>query len=233
MLRDAKYEIKLKELNSRDFGVPQDRKRIIIIGWRKGTNHQYPEFQPVKPNWTIKDILADLPAIQAGEESTKYARKKAHEYVSQILRTDQDVLTLQIARPHIKRDREIYRRTINAWTKNNQHKRLQYQNLPEHLRTHKNIKDFTDRFKVVAPDVPYCHTMLAHISKDGHYFIHPDIDQARSITVREAARIQSFPDSYFFEGSKTSVFTQIGNAVPPLMSQKIAEALKRQLTNSE
>jgi DNA (cytosine-5)-methyltransferase 1 len=229
MLQNAGYNIEHRELNAKDFGVPQSRKRIIVIGWKKGLNCEYPDFTPNEADWTIADILGDLPAIQAGEEKNKYRTKKFSEYVGKYLRTEKDILTWHIARPHCERDRKIYRKVIKKWVDKNKHNRLRYQDLPEELRTHNNIVCFQDRFKVVAPDTPYCHTMLAHISKDGHYFIHPDIDQARSLTVREAARIQSFPDNYYFEGSRTSVFTQIGNAVPPLMAEKIAKALKKQL----
>lgn len=229
MLRKTGYEIAYQELNAKDFGVPQERKRIIIIGWRKNSHYSFPVFQTVDATWTIADIFADLPSIQVGEHETRYAQKSPHKYVTDYLRSAEDILTWHIARPQTERDREIYRLTIHQWLDDNRHRRIHYHEIPEHLRTHKNLTDFADRFKVVAPDIPYSHTMLAHISKDGHYFIHPDVSQARSLTVREAARIQSFPDSYFFEGSRTSAFTQIGNAVPPLMAQKMAEALREQL----
>ena len=143
------------------------------------------------------------------------------------IRKKDDVLTWHIARPHISRDREIYRKVITAWFKDK--KRIKYTDLPEELCTHRNRTAFLDRFKVVASDMPACHTMMAHISKDGHYFIHPDLEQARSITVREAARIQSFPDDFYFEGSRTAAFTQVGNAVPPLMAKGIAEKIKEML----
>ena len=140
-------------------------------------------------------------------------------------------MTHHISRPNKERDIEIYIRTIEMW--NNGHKRLNYNDLPDELKTHRNRKAFLDRFKVVEGDESCCHTMLAHISKDGHYFIHPDIEQHRSITVREAARIQSFPDNYFFEGPRTAQFVQIGNAVPPLMAKGIAEGIAIELDLGE
>lgn len=130
------------------------------------------------------------------------------------------------ARPNTQQDLEIYRIVAEEWVHNK--KRINYSHLPTSLQSHKNTQVFLDRFKVVAQNLPYSQTVVAHISKDGHYYIHPT--QNRSLTPREAARLQTFPDDYYFESatgrpSRTAAFLQIGNAVPVRLAESIARAL--------
>jgi len=220
-VREAGYDLAIppkNHLNAKDFGVLQDRKRVIIIGWKKELSLSYPEFKIKENNFQIlKDLFSDLKPLKSGEGTLSAVEylKPTTEYLEQAkIRNGLEIVTQHIARPNNENDLEIYRIAVDEW---NNGKRLNYAKLPSRLIKHSNTDVFTNRFQVVNGQ-GISHTIVAHIAMDGHYYIHPDKKQNRSITVREAARIQSFPDDYFFEGSRTAAFKQIGNAVPPLMA---------------
>jgi DNA (cytosine-5)-methyltransferase 1 len=222
------YEVYYDTLNAADYGVVQARKRIIIVGWKKEKDFGFPEFEKIVKQYTVNDAFADLPKLKPGEgfQKTDYTQSK-NEYLQKFeLRNGVDFVTQHISRPHNTRDLAIYKTAIQKWNKGKE--RLKYPDLPEELKTHKNETSFTDRYKVV-DGLGVAHTVVAHIAKDGHYYIHPDIKQCRSISVREAARLQSFPDDFYFEGSRSAAFKQIGNAVPPLMANAIAKKMKELL----
>jgi DNA (cytosine-5)-methyltransferase 1 len=230
--RDAGYEIADNLLSAKDFGVLQNRNRLIIVGKLTKDSVDFPDLVKTENSSVlVNEIFKDLPEIQAGAGSVDPCIKipyiGTYLYDSKI-KNDNIPVTWHESRPNTDQDLEIYRLAVKKWKNGNQ--RLLYTELPSRLRTHKNCKSFVDRFKVVEGDQKYAHTVMAHIAKDGHYYIHPDIKQNRSITPREAARLQTFPDDYFFESEseipgRTAAFQQIGNAVPVLLAESIANGL--------
>lgn len=230
-VREAGYELDKMVLNAQDFGVLQDRKRVIIIGWKNNLELEYPQFGKTEMKFEIaKHLFSDLPKINSGQGEwgvSKYVGKTNSYLKNTGIRNGINFTTQHISRFNNENDLEIYRIAVDKWV--NEGKRLNYAELPERLIKHNNTKTFTNRFQVVNHK-GVSHTIVAHICADGHYYIHPDINQNRSITVREAARIQSFPDDYFFESSRTAAFKQIGNAVPVLMAQGIAQKIKNLIT---
>lgn len=226
----AGYKLDKKVLNAQNFGVLQDRKRVIIIGWKNDLEIEYPQFDKAEMEFEVaKHLFSDLPKIKSGQGNwgvSKYTKKINSYLETSGIRNGIDFTTQHISRFNNENDLEIYRIAVEKWV--NDGKRLNYAELPARLIKHNNTKTFTNRFQVVNHK-GVSHTVVAHICADGHYYIHPDIAQNRSITVREAARIQSFPDDYFFESSRTAAFKQIGNAVPVLMGEGIAKKIKELL----
>ncbi|MDE0322400.1 MAG: DNA cytosine methyltransferase [Candidatus Poribacteria bacterium] len=232
LFREYGYETEFETLNAKDYGVPQNRRRVILVG-KKGTSTDfYPELNKCTSDIPVKKILSDLPFITAGGGTAGPSSidSKAEQWLYNVgIRNDEMPVTLHQARCNRKEDLEIYRIAVDLWNKKKV--RLQYNELPEQLQTHQNKSTFLNRFNVVAGSLPYSHTIVAHIAMDGHYYIHYDIEQNRSLTPREAARLQTFPDDYYFESynggpRRTPAYRQIGNAVPVLLAQKIAEKLK-------
>lgn len=225
-------------LNAADYGVPQIRERVILIGVRKdidyiNVNQIYSDIRKTNSNddenlpdyFTVKDAIADLPKLLPGESANKViaeSKNTKNAYLEKIS-NDSSLVYNHEARKHNAQDIERYR--ILSSHKNWQLKDLQ--NVRPDL-VHHDPKHFGNRYTVQEWDKPG-KTVVAHLYKDGNLFIHPDPEQARTFTVREAARIQSFPDDFVFEGSRTQQYKQVGNAVPPLMAEAFAKTLKNYL----
>lgn len=224
-------------LNSADYGVPQIRKRVIIIGVRKNlpfdaeevyksiikTNSELDE-SSLKPYVSVADAISDLPPLKAGEgnDQIEFKSDNSNEFLNKILDKKSNILRHHVARKLNDLDVERYSvMSKNNWTF------TQLLENREDLR-HPKQRVFNNSYCVQFWDKP-ARTIIAHLYKDGNQFIHPDHKQGRSITPREAARLQSFPDDFVFEGSRTEIYKQIGNAVPVLLAQAIAKGCKKVL----
>lgn len=238
----VKFEPKMNVLNSANYGVPQIRKRVIIIGVRKDINiepeemysaiektHYDPEMEEkdrvgLKQYVTVRDAISELPKLRPGEGSStvKFKYSLANEFLKKIGNPELTELRDHVSRNHNDMDIQRYTEMAkNHWTFQ------EMLDLREDLR-HEKARVFGNSYTVQWWDLP-SKTIIAHLYKDGNQFIHPDYTQGRTFTVREAARIQSFPDDFVFEGPRTEQFKQIGNAVPPLLAEAIAKGMRKKL----
>lgn len=271
-------------IRAENFGIPQARHRVILIGVRDDIDAAPPLLNQLEEESTVANAIADLPLLRSRlskEEDSpniwaakvekfrlelirEASKKKDRQQLVEILekyegniRADLNHGSLRVARlnseqsadsllgrwyhddklkvwlnhesrGHMESDlrRYLYASAFALAIKHSPKGHKEF-NLAELSPSHVNWKTgkFSDRFRVQMYDRP-ATTVTSHISKDGHYFIHPDPSQCRSLTVREAARLQTFPDNYFFQGNRTQQFHQVGNAVPPLLAFQIASAVK-------
>lgn len=213
-----------------DYWIVQNRKRLIIIWWKKDSKKidSYPNLAKYKKDFSyiVNDFLDDLPPIQVWGWETIMKYKKDNPLLVELWIRDknENILENHTTRPIREHDRKIYKIAVEKYE---QDESLVYSDLPSELITHKNTSNFQNRFNVIKGQHKVTNTVVAHLSKDGHYYIHPDKKQNRSISIREAARIQTFPDNFKFEWWRTAAFRQIWNAVPPMFSKIIATELKK------
>ena len=229
--------------NTSNYGVPQIRKRIILIGIRKDIKslnisdiynsitktHYDPEMpdsdrKGLKKFVDVKEALGDLPIVYPGQDAStdKFNYPCDNEFLKAIGKPGIHPLMDHICRKHNDVDRERFRVMIkNRWSFGEMRKAR-----PD--LEHEHARVFDNSYVVQWWDLP-SKTIIAHLHKDGFQFIHPDYEQARTFTVREAARIQSFPDDFVFKGSRGEKYKQIGNAVPCLFAEALAKAAKKAL----
>ncbi len=221
----APKDMKKSVYSSADFGVPQERRRVIIFGVDKTTSYSVEDFykcldelKGISAKKTIKDAIGNLPKFKPLESSYKCGNKNvSHELVGNIK------IPLHEARYHNERDINIFRKWIS--------KKMNDLSNADKIAFYKEVSGKTsnhNKYRSLEWDKP-SPTIVSHLYKDGLMFIHPDIEQARSITVREAALLQTFPMDFEFLGSTAYCFKMIGNAVPVLFAENIAKAVKKVL----
>ena len=265
-------------VKAEDFGVPQARHRVIILGVREDIEELPDQLEYSQRRIGAGEVLEGLPEVRSGlsKQDSRQAwlvslkqvrlqswwidvptavRKEMDETVTDLVipPCDKGELRFLSKVSRCKYRPEWYEDSCLKGTLNHQarthriddlwrylfiscfarveKRAFRIRDFPAGLRPrHRNIEDalqkghFSDRFNIVPRNDP-SKTVVSHIQKDGHYYIHYDPAQCRSLTVREAARLQTFPDNFLFEGNRTEQFGQVGNAVPPLLSRQIAECV--------
>lgn len=219
-------DLKIALVNASDFGVPQNRNRVVIVGINtsdcKNSQELLKRFyttllpkQKVSKKVTVREAIDDLPICQPVYDEANHKKHISHL-------TPQSDITWHIPRYSNLRDMDTFK--ILAEDIASGKREYDSKKISELYEKKIGSKSPIHRYHVLEPNEPST-TIIAHLYKDGNRFIHYDPNQQRTITVREAARLQSFPDDYEFIGSKGNAYQMIGNAVPPLLAKAIAVAI--------
>lgn len=219
-LRELGYHADAVVLNAFDYGVPQHRARLFVIATRPGVRFQWPE--PRAPRPSIRDAIGDLPVLVPELQRERIPYSGPRSLLQQLLRSgvadeDRGWIHDHMTRPVRDDDAEAFALLAEGQT---------YADLPDRLQRYR-ADIFPDKYNRLEWD-GLSRSITAHLAKDGYWYIHPA--QNRTLSVREAARLQTFPDWFRFAGRPSGRYRQIGNAVPPLMAEAIGHELRRALT---
>lgn len=236
----------VKVLNAVNYGVPQNRKRMILVGYLKGMDFKYPEIthwfaegkfnidpnetkinpEKLKKHVSVKDAISDLPSITDNWRisEVEYSKHKGLSPYQKLMRQN----TSKSVKNNICRLTNDRAKIVFS----HMHQGCIYMDLPPEIRKVLPFREdiFKDRLKRLVENNP-SWTILAHIGMDGYMYIHPT--ENRTLSVREAARIQSFPDDFEFIGNQQETYVQVGNAVPPLLAMNIAESVFKSFDNTK
>jgi DNA (cytosine-5)-methyltransferase 1 len=221
------YTVQERVVDAWRYGVPQFRQRLILVAVREGAPFQWPVEDPRKV--TVANAISDLPSVKGGwrpkagaDGWTDYDRPRTafqRAMRAAVPQGDSAKVFDHITRP-VREDDEQAFELLDSESR--------YSDLPDHLKRYRD-DIFDDKYKRLSGD-DISRTITAHIAKDGYWYIHPE--QNRTLTVREAARIQTFPDWFRFAGPPSNAFKQVGNAVPPRLGLAVGRALRESLTTT-
>jgi DNA (cytosine-5)-methyltransferase 1 len=215
-LENLRYDVFLRILQTWRFGVPQHRQRLILVGVERGLSFEWPDAR-AQAALSVRDAISDLPRISAGSRDVELPYGGAKNSYQRWCRSGmaqfgKGKVYDQIARAVRPDDLEAFELMRHGTL---------YSDLPRRLRRYRS-DIFDDKYKRLPWD-GLSRTITAHIGKDGYWYIHPE--QHRTLSIREAARIQTFPDRFRFAGTPSHAFRQIGEAVPPLFAKTLGKAV--------
>jgi DNA (cytosine-5)-methyltransferase 1 len=220
-LEEVGFRTDAKLMNAFDHGVPQHRTRLIIVGTQRGATFDWPA---AAARFTVRDAIDDLPPIPPAHREPRMAYPGPRSWLQERLRRDVPETDVPWVHDHISRD--VRPDDAEAFSLLSQGQT--FADLPARLQRYR-ADTFADKYKRLSWD-GLSRSITAHIAKDGYWYIHPD--QHRTLSIREAARIQTFPDWFRFAGQPSLQYRQVGNAVPPLLAEAIGGALAAALAQS-